>query len=285
VAYSVELVGSRRGSSGTDQTTEIELLYHVRGATLMTTAVQQILADAPLAYLDPVNGITLVRDQLYWDPLGREPDGTYPYAMRLVYVDPTRQEERRQLDTGEYKISFDTTGGTAKFVQSYATKTFKMSGDQRDYDCGGAINIVDGNVQGIDVVVPSQKLTISCRQPLAVITDAYCRVLVDMTGTINDDTYFGYEAGELLFLGASGMQAKLSDPQIDYHFLASKNVVETIGTGSTAIPNVAKGGHEYLWTWFYEDIVDSVLVSKSKPLFIKVEQVYPESDFDVLGIS
>lgn len=281
MAYSIELVASRRGKSAYDSSTELELHYQTRGALLMTTAVTQILADAPFTYLDPVNGITLVRDQLYWDPLGREPDGTFPYAMRLVYVDPSRQDERRQLDTGEYKISFDTTGGTAKFTTSKETiATYVAAGDDAaSYDFKQAINVSGGEVQGIDVVVPAMKFTVSYRQALATITDTYVKLLEDLTGAVNSATFFGRPAGEVLFLGASGSQGTASDPQIDYHFLRSRNVTgETIGD----ITGVAKKGHELLWCVFADEATDAWVVKQPKA--IKIERVYDLVDFAGLGI-
>lgn len=281
MAYSIELVASRRGKSSSDASTEIELQYQTRGALAMDAAVTQILADAPLTYTDPVNGITLVRDQLYWEPLGREMDGTYPYSMRVMYVDPSRQDERRLLDTGEYKMSFDTTGGTAKFTTSKETVATFVRPDAAvgSYDFGQAINVSGNEVQGIDVVIPAMKFTVSYRQPKATITDAYIKILEDLTGTVNSGTFYGRAAGEVLFLGASGSQGTASDPQIDYHFLRSRNITgQTIGE----IVNVAKKGHEVLWCVFADEAADEWIVKS--PLAVKIERVYDLVSFAGLGI-
>jgi hypothetical protein len=201
--------------------------------------------------------------------------------MRLVYVDPSRQDERRQLDTGEYKISFDTTGGTAHFTTSKETVGTYIRADAAvgEYDFGQAINVSGGEVQGIDVVVPAMKFTVSYRQALATITDAYVKLLEDLTGTVNNASFFGRSAGEVLFLGASGSQGTASDPQIDYHFLRSRNVTgETIGT----ITSVAKKGHEVLWCVFADQASDEWIVKS--PLAIKVERVYDLADFSSIAI-
>ncbi len=280
--YTSELIGSRRGNAGFDRSTEFEMVYLVKGSSDLNAVISDVDSVAPTTVVDPANGITLYRDQIFWETRGRLQDGTIPYDVRVSYVDPTRQDERRQIDVGEYKISFDTTGGQAKFLTSKETiATFVPAGvAAADFNYQQAINVSrDGEVQGVDVVVPTMKFTISYRQPNAVITNAYVKLLEELTGTVNNASFFARDAGEVLFLGASGSQGTNSDPQIDYNFLRSRNTSgQTIGS----ILNVAKRGHEVLWCVF-EDTPNSKWMPKV-PKAIKVERVYDYADLSALGI-
>jgi hypothetical protein len=134
-------------------------------------------------------------------------------------------------------------------------------------------------VQGIDVVVPAMKFQINYRQPKATISNAYVAILENLTGCVNDATFYTRAAGEVLFLGASGSQGTNSDPEITYNFLRSANVSGlTIGD----IASVAKKGHEVLWCVFCEEKTDAMIVKR--PLAIKIERVYDLVSFTGLAI-
>ena len=176
--------------------------------------------------------------------------------------------------------SFDTTGGTQHMTQAFAESRFGTSApDQRK-----AIGVDSNGVNGVDVVVPQLQWQESYDVPNAYVTDSYIRGVSGVTGTTNNATFRGFEAGEVLFVGCSGSQEwddqKGRGPwSLSFRFVASKNVTgETIGD----ISGVAKKGHEYLWVR-YEDAVDSSVLMK-KPKAVYVNKVYRESAFSALGI-
>ena len=176
--------------------------------------------------------------------------------------------------------SFDTTGGTQHMTQAFAEARFGSGApDQRK-----AIGVDSNGVNGVDVVVPQLQWQESYDVPNAYVTDAYIRGVSGVTGTTNNATFRGFEAGEVLFVGCSGSQEwddqKGRGPwSLSFRFVASKNVTgETIGD----ISGVAKKGHEYLWVR-YEDAVDSSVLMK-KPKAVYVNKVYRESAFSALGI-
>jgi len=176
--------------------------------------------------------------------------------------------------------SFDTTGGTQHMTQAYAETRFGTSApDQKK-----AIGVDSNGVNGVDVVVPQLQWQESYDVPNAYVTDDYIRGVSGVTGTTNNASFRGFDAGEVLFVGCSGSQEwddqKGRGPwSLSFRFVASKNVTgETIGD----ISGVSKKGHEYLWVR-YEDAVDlNVLLKKPKAVY--VNKVYRESAFSALGI-
>jgi hypothetical protein len=176
--------------------------------------------------------------------------------------------------------SFDTTGGTQHMTQAFAESRFGTNApDQKK-----AIGVDSNGVNGVDVVVPQLQWQESYDVPNTYVTSSWIRGVAGVTGTTNNGSFRGFEAGEVLFVGCSGSQEwddqKGRGPwSLSFRFVASKNVTgEAIGD----ILGVSKKGHEYLWVR-YEDAVDSNVLMK-KPKAVYVNKVYRESNFSALGI-
>ena len=101
-------------------------------------------------------------------------------------------------------ISFDTSGGTLHITQSKTTVESVKAGGGNPPDNKKAIGVHGDSdqIDGVDVVVPRLEITI--KRKLGIITPAYLQVLRNLTGTVNKAKFFRFEAGEVLFLGASG---------------------------------------------------------------------------------
>ena len=89
------------------------------------------------------------------------------------------------------------------------------------------------------------------------------------------------DAGEVLFLGASGSKRSTGDWEITFRFAASQNRTGiTIGD----ITDIVKGGWDYLWVR-YEDSEDTGAKQLvKKPVAVYIEQVYHLKDFSLLAI-
>lgn len=282
----LEQPGSRAGRSSVDQSTEIVYEYELNGSDNIVDLIAAVDAEAPVSGTDPVKGDTLWRTDLAWRRLGYQ-----HYSFELTYADKRRYDERSALDTGDYKISFSTTGGTARIFTSKETiKGYDAAGgfDPADFSANGipdykqAIGVTsDRDVEGVDIITPAMRFDIHYRQPLATITVAYSKLLEEMTGRTNDDVFHGRPAGEVLFTGADGSQGIKDDPVLDYHFLRFPNLTaETIGD----ITGIAKKGHEYLWVLFQEKEDTNAKKTTKRPRVVYVERVYDDADFASLGI-
>jgi len=176
--------------------------------------------------------------------------------------------------------SFDTTGGTQHITQAYSETRFGANApDQKK-----AIGVDSNGVNGVDIVVPQLQWQETYDVPNVYVTSEWIRGVSGVTGTTNNASFRGFEAGEVLFLGCSGSQEwddeKGRGPwSLSFRFVASKNVTgETVGD----ITGVAKKGHEYLWVRYEESESQNVLIKKPKAVY--VNKVYREGNFSSLGI-
>jgi len=192
--------------------------------------------------------------------------------------------------------SFDTTGGTQHITQAAQGDIVGVSGNavttaspERRFPpsapmMNGAIGVDSNGVNGVDIVSPQLQWQEQYDVPDAYITSAYIRGLAGITGTVNNASFRGFAAGEVLFLGCSGNQEwddqKGRGPwSLTYRFAASQNVTnKTIGS----ISGIDKKGHEYLWVRYEDAVSSSSLIKQPKAVY--VDKVYMDGDFSGLGI-
>jgi hypothetical protein len=192
--------------------------------------------------------------------------------------------------------SFDTTGGTQHITQAAQGSIVGVSGNavttaspERRFPpsatmMDGAIGVDSHGVNGVDIVSPQLQWQEQYDVPNAYITSTYIRGLAGITGTVNNASFRGFAAGEVLFLGCSGNQEwddqKGRGPwSLTYRFAASQNVTnKTIGS----ISGIDKKGHEYLWVRYEDSVTSTDLVKKPKAVY--VDKVYMDGDFSGLGI-
>lgn len=239
------------------------LLYLVKDEGDEVTARNAVLAVAPATW-----------------------DGKYFKSIHLERLHPTKfiaklqyDDDEKDIDVGEWRISFDTTGGTVKKLVAFAERKYPSTAPGRQY----AINVQDDKVQGLDVPVGGLKFTVTYRQPRAVITLAYARTLAAMVGRYNAATFFGFAAEEALFLGAKGQQGSQIDPSIDYDFLAGEHLSNFYIGG---ILVALKKAHEFLWADFVDEVDSAGAEPKliQAPKAIYVDQVALPGDFSLIGI-
>ena len=178
---------------------------------------------------------------------------------------------------GESSYSFDTGGGNQHITQSISTTNSYPVGAEG----GGAINS-DGatRVEGVDIIVPVYNFSETHYLANATVTSAYKEILFNLTGRVNNASFRNFDAGEVLFLGASGSQRGVEDWEITFKFAASPN-----RTGLTvgSITDIVKKGWDYMWVQYQPSAGTSRLLSV--PVAVHVEKVYEDGDFSTLGIS
>jgi hypothetical protein len=202
--------------------------------------------------------------------------------------------------------AFDTSGGTRHITNALQKKT--VSGTTTTVEAGervygpsgladgasmkGAIAVDDRGVNGVDVVVPALSWTESYEVPSSYVTSAYIRNLARLTGSVNDASFRGFAAGEVLFVGGQGShewddQRGHGPWSLSYKFVASPNC----GNGKTMpsqkigdIDGVEVGGHEYVWVRYASSDDTSKNQIVRLPVAVYVNRVYPDGDFSQLGI-
>lgn len=272
----VELSGSRSGTDATDRSSTAELSWSVWGSTDHDDCRDHLSTNSVV----PATFDGLIFKSLSWEHLG---GGSWMFTAS--YAHPDVADKSETLDVGDYTWGFDTGGETVHRSVSQGTTAYAKAGETAP-NFKGAINVVqdqgERKVEGVDIGLSALKLWVRKRVARASITLDYVRTVKNLTYKVNDDTFLGFAAGELLFIGATGQEGTNTDPEVTYNFIASENAASmTIGD----ISSIVKPGHDYLWT-FFEDIEDATAgMTVKQPKAVYVEVVYDSGDMDALGIS
>jgi hypothetical protein len=184
--------------------------------------------------------------------------------------------------------SVDMTGGTQHVTKSLATRRRRMAGFASGPNLHGAIGATDKGVEGCDVGTGVFELTQTRKLP--TISIRYLRTLHSLKFHTNDADFWGFKRGELLFKGPTAQYRDSDGWSLTFRFEASPNEVvievEPDDPGHFRIDGTdddpARRGHDYLW-FLFDDAVDGNF-KIPRPVAAYVEQVYPEGDFNRLGI-
>ena len=249
------------------ETGSAELLYDIDGTNDEQQALTALDGQAPATHKN------LDRQELSVEPT----DDQYRWVGTARYaLDPADNATT---------FSFDTGGGSQHITNSRSTIS-KTAASGTAPDFKGAIGVTADSVEGLDITTPV--FNFELRKFKDSVTTAYLANVYDLTGKVNNaqvvltvnGATITFEAGELLFLGASGGKTiGKGQWEINYRFAAQPNRT-SIAVGDITVP--AKKGWEYLWVR-YKDAEHGASKSIVKvPLAAYVEQVYESGDFSLL---
>lgn len=214
------------------------------------------------------------------------------YSTWEVDVEWTEEssEKSKQRPEGQplenmVKWSFDTTGQTQRIT--VAKKEVARGERSQSYpapDMLGAIGWDGQQLQGVDVIIPSLKITATVPYKPSEVTKEWIANLARATGKTNSKKWQGFEIGELLYIGSTGTkEVPLANgvPQqkpfdVVHSFEASENQ-KPYTVGPITIEE-GKKGWEYAWLRF-EQVDDANSVVYPKPVHAYIDQVYDEFDF------
>jgi len=261
-----EKFDSRRLTTG--ENAKLELAFNVAGTDDEAQAKRAVLAASPEHYGSAQDQPYLRRQSVQLEPEGPG-----------LWVATVRYDRNWDAPIWARNASeFDTTGGTQHITHSLAT----VARHGRAPDCQGAIGVSQTAVEGVDIVVPV--FNFSETHHLAHISWSYRRRIAELTGTVNDAPFRGFDRGEVLFLGASGSRrdSYTDTPwQVAFRFAAQQN---RGGISVGGIGPIDKRGWEYMWIR-YEAADDEVEAARIKrPAGVYVERVYEEASFSDLRI-
>ena len=192
-------------------------------------------------------------------------------------------------------FQFSTQGRTSHIIQSLGTvDAINYNGVHINYGGGnisnncynfqGMIGFNDGEFAGVDVKRPN--LTFS--RDIWILHEnmdfGLIRSLAGMTGSVNEDHFYGFDPGEVLFAGVSQGQkatlnvdsAKILYWNITLSFEVSANAWIEFGGGL-----IFKRGWDYIWYLNQKTTMTSNMGSivGRTPIQATVEQVYPYQPF------
>lgn len=182
-----------------------------------------------------------------------------------------------RAQTGDSDYSFDTSGGSQHVTTALGTPA--TAGGVSDH--GNAINFDPGTkrVNGVDIVAPKFSWTETHYLAANDVNDSYIRKVFQLTGQVNNASFKGFAAGEVLFLGATGSKRGDKDWEITFKFAASPNVDGFVVPG---LAPVDKKGWQYLWVRY--KMVDGTLGMQPVAEQVDVNEVYKDGNFSNLGI-
>lgn len=300
-AYTFELAASRSGRSSVDNSPTLDMVYHVGGlgsSWLITDAVTALLGVIPASIADPLTLVALYPTEWSW---GVGSGAFQAYDVTVKYTDPIRKDNTRQLQAGEIRWTSDLTGGKLHINCALLEKSRygrslnnqAVGGDRAPPNLKGVINLTkQGEARGTEIIVPCQKEEVEYRFPTGIVTRNMMRTWKRLTGTVNNATFWGNEAGESLFAGATATNAicngNITGPQVKFSFLVGENRHNwTVGPFEA----VEKNAWDFMWVWFEPEAPRSVDVWQTEqpctaevPYWLYVDEVYPKADHSAIGI-
>lgn len=265
-----------------------DILYTIRGTDSYDTA----LADLITAHATNGSpGLNLGVSGLSVSNIRVE------YSVEPVYIDTTNASvciwdgtvryylastSRKDTGSGETPSSwsFSTGGATQKITQSFST--IVTPGDAPETN--GAIDFDGKTIKGCDIIVPDFRFSITVTRTAAQFPLTTAAAMAYMSGTVNNATFQGFAAGEVLYLNTDGQQdQKTGNWILKHNFAVKKNRPAGTVIGGLTTTSIRPGWY-YDWIKYEEDTADPLLLKK--PVALYSEQVYPDGDLTTLpGLS
>lgn len=208
---------------------------------------------------------------------------TDPKLIPYLQIDGEYINDKHALVTASINktkldpVSFNTTGASTHLNQSLFTRGTYAAPGKNAPNYRGAIGVSDSGVAGVDITVPAFEFSV--RKKFEFVSTEYLLAMVAMTGRTNSQPWSIFAPGEALFLGGEGGEDEQNWVDVTYHFAARPNEANLrIGV----IQGVSKRGWDYLWVKHSEEVVGDRVLQVPEAAY--VEQVYPEANFNALGI-
>ena len=265
-----------------------EIKYLVLNHTTKRAAIEAVLNSAPATY--GANG-ELRFKEVRFD--GYDGENYSNVKCTAIYSNDNNQYADDESE-GEPTISFDCGGGTKHVV--HAIKQGKIVGSTVSYsadDAGGGIGWngktgTEAEFAGVDVPTADMREVYTKLIPVSKITGTgganYKKALAGLCGKVNNATFKGYNAGEVMFVGMSYTAPTKGQKKVmaTYNFRISPRETNVKISGQTY--SVTKEGWQYAWA--RSKIVNDPNNGTPKVQIdgVYISDVCEEADFSVLGL-
>lgn len=270
-----------RGVSGDYTNRSVEFI--VKNASNEGDAITETVVYVMVNYGGQIDGLPLqnvsVEEISY-------PKGIFKTTAQFGKIDD------QEKDTGTIEFNFDVNMDTRRIYRSIetvsgATQYVRPGGKAKPLN--GRINVnSDGIADGTDIRIPVPGFQVTWYAPVASVTDGYKVDVLNLVGTINDSTFYGFDRGEVMFTGASGRQRNIDDWELSYRFEVHPNVSDqTIGESPDQITGIDVEGWNFLHVRYERqqrnnDAGDKIDVFVPEQAY--VERIYEYGNFALLGI-
>lgn len=196
----------------------------------------------------------------------------------------TAPGETDPLDAGT--VSGTTSGGTAHIVLSKETLFSARVGGFPTADTKRGIGVTRESVEGCDIVTAAPEFSVTRKR--ATMTLAFLRTLCRTTGKTNQAAFWGFEIGELLYLGCDYTGNNRTGWDLTHKFRYAENLPAGAGPANQVTADLVltagRPGHSYVWCSYREKIDPASQLMYVLPEQVFVERVYGEADFSALGL-
>lgn len=274
-----ELARSREQTSATAGGSSLTLLFLAVGSEDDAAIHAAVTTASPATYS------TLRRQSV-----GLSPQGGGVWEATVTYgpddagpdgpSDPgaTPPDPPASTDPLTQEFSFDTSGATEHVTQSLNTRLSIKAGGGAASDFKQAIGVSKDGVAGADRVAP--KFEFSITRELNFVNLEYLRTLRRMTGRVNEATFLGFAAYEVLFMGASGTVGADGKCKVTWKFAAGLNQTGVEVSDEITLSSVR--AWEHVWCAYGQSVDGDLIVSR--PVAAYVEEIYRPADFASLGV-
>lgn len=250
---------------------KIDVSYLVRGAESEDEALQRLLPAVPKTVgALPLDGIS-VAERI------SEADGAW--KLTVAYQNDNGASATAAIDDDdELEFGFDSAGTTRHVTVANRQKRVYGSMDAGNLVNWNGLPGRDSQVTGVDVPAAEGRIWFAKTMRASSISTAKMKTWMEMYGVGNVAKWRGWEAGELLFLGATFGGKMSGDVKVTFNFSVRPNEIVTFGSNRYKVQ-----GWEYLWVHTKTTPNTSgVPVPKITDIFIAGVVKY--KDFALLGI-
>lgn len=211
--------------------------------------------------------------------------GVGSYEVTIEYEEDDGENSQERPEPGTWHYSMDTGSASHKIFTSLQEKYFGNSdGLSGGADYGKTIGWDGKQAKGVDVSVAAPEFSITVYyKPTAVTTELFADLSSHSYHT-NEDDWHGFDAGTLLFIGASGngdiptvAGQRVKPIPITLKFLYSQNLTNIILQDDPPIVVPIKLGWDYLDVQYQSTDDGDGLTPKVKRW--AVHKIYEEISF------
>lgn len=199
------------------------------------------------------------------------PEGSPPGAGG---VEPTENDSNYTFEAGGERVNLQRSKGTTPYVKAGAPAA-------PDFNSGILFDRAENRFRGADAMVPTFGFAETHYQPAVFGTQGDINTIYSLVGHTNDTPFRGFEAGEVLFLGATGSKRGSGLWEISYRFECSPNF-DDLSVGE--ITGIVKAGWDFLWVLWKEASGEGASFVAPTPEAVYIEQLYDAGSFASLGI-
>lgn len=275
VAIAKEIVGRSGDRNINDGSRSFERPWVVYGAASELEAQGAVFLEAP----GLVDGLVLTHVS------ANETDAQGVYDCMANYGLPLPPEPKSPLDIGESSFHFEVaTQAQRVFHPLQPQMVYPRSGLAAPADSSGWLIGQQGDgsqPEGVEVFEPIASFSETHILALGTVTASMQRTLLRVVGKLNQFSFRGWQAEEVMCTGVSGSQRSGEDWEVSFRFGVREHQT---GLTICEISGIDKKGWQYIWPRYSLKKDGSEPILANTVDYIVVADVHLKTNFAVLGI-